>query len=65
MDVNVDIAAGELAKELEPMKIVFLNDKGGMFHGATGEKLDVINLDEASSDTVIYLFIFSYQPLGI
>lgn len=48
LNVNADIAAGELAKELEPMKIVFLNDKGGMFHGITGEKLDVINLDEVS-----------------
>jgi len=46
LNVNADIAAGELAKELEPMKIVFLNDKGGIFHGVTGEKLDVINLDE-------------------
>ncbi|KAG8960536.1 hypothetical protein FRC05_006818 [Tulasnella sp. 425] len=33
-------AAGELAKELEPLKIVYLNDK------VTGEKLDVINMDE-------------------
>jgi N-acetyl-gamma-glutamyl-phosphate reductase/acetylglutamate kinase len=48
LNVNADIAAGELAKELEPMKIVFLNEKGGLFHGVTGEKLDVINLDEAS-----------------
>ena len=48
LNVNADIAAGELAKELEPMKIVFLNEKGGMFHGVTGEKLDVINLDEVS-----------------
>ncbi|KAJ6629373.1 acetylglutamate kinase ARG6 [Mycena sp. CBHHK59/15] len=46
LNVNADIAAGELAKELEPLKIVFLNEKGGMFHGVTGEKLDVINLDE-------------------
>ncbi|KAF8995995.1 hypothetical protein BDQ17DRAFT_1401192 [Cyathus striatus] len=37
---------GQILNELEPMKIVFLNDKGGMFHGVTGEKLDVINLDE-------------------
>ncbi|KAH6897843.1 hypothetical protein BKA70DRAFT_1231195 [Coprinopsis sp. MPI-PUGE-AT-0042] len=37
LNVNADIAAGELAKELEP---------GGLFHGATGDKLDVINLDE-------------------
>ncbi|KAF7304348.1 Acetylglutamate kinase ARG6 [Mycena chlorophos] len=46
LNVNADIAAGELAKELEPLKIVFLNDKGGLFHGVTGEKLSVINLDE-------------------
>ncbi|KZT34426.1 acetylglutamate kinase ARG6 [Sistotremastrum suecicum HHB10207 ss-3] len=46
LNVNADIAAGELAKELEPLKIVYLNDKGGLFHGVTGEKLDVINLDE-------------------
>jgi len=44
--VNADIAAGELAKEIEPLKIVFLNEKGGLFHGVTKEKLDVINLDE-------------------
>ena len=48
LNVNADVAAGELAKELEPLKIVFLNEKGGLFHGVTGEKLDVINLDEVS-----------------
>ncbi|KZW00776.1 acetylglutamate kinase ARG6 [Exidia glandulosa HHB12029] len=46
LNVNADIAAGELAKELEPLKIVFVNEKGGLFHGVTGKKLDVINLDE-------------------
>ncbi|CAG7851818.1 Protein ARG5,6, mitochondrial Contains: RecName: Full=N-acetyl-gamma-glutamyl-phosphate reductase; AltName: Full=N-acetyl-glutamate semialdehyde dehydrogenase; Short=NAGSA dehydrogenase; Contains: RecName: Full=Acetylglutamate kinase; AltName: Full=N-acetyl-L-glutamate 5-phosphotransferase; AltName: Full=NAG kinase; Short=AGK; Flags: Precursor [Serendipita indica DSM 11827] len=46
LNVNADIAAGELAKELEPMKIVYLNEKGGLFHGVTGQRLDVINLDE-------------------
>ena len=46
LNVNADVAAGELAKELEPLKIVYLNDKGGLFHGVTGQKLDVINLDE-------------------
>ncbi|KAG8910130.1 hypothetical protein FRC00_008803 [Tulasnella sp. 408] len=44
--VNADVAAGELAKELEPLKIVYLNDKGGLYHGVTGQKLDVINMDE-------------------
>ncbi|KAI0056352.1 bifunctional acetylglutamate kinase/N-acetyl-gamma-glutamyl-phosphate reductase [Artomyces pyxidatus] len=50
LNVNADIAAGELAKELEPLKIVYLNEKGGLFHGVTGEKLDVINLDEEYND---------------
>lgn len=31
------------------MKIVFLNVKSGVFRGVTGEKISVINLDEASS----------------
>ena len=55
LNVNADIAAGELAKELEPLKIVFLNDKGGLFHGVTGDKLDVINLDE------VRLLLYSYN----
>lgn len=46
LNVNADVAAGELAKEVEPLKIVYLNEKGGLFHGVTGEKLDTINLDE-------------------
>jgi N-acetyl-gamma-glutamyl-phosphate reductase / acetylglutamate kinase len=46
LNVNADIAAGELGKELEPLKIVYLNEKGGLFHGVSGQKLDVINLDE-------------------
>lgn len=53
LNVNADTAAGELSKELEPLKIVFLNDKGGMFHGVTGEKLDVINLDEVCPDIIV------------
>lgn len=46
LNVNADIAAGELAKVLQPLKIVYLNEKCGLFHGVTGKKLDVINLDE-------------------
>ena len=46
LNVNADVAAGELAKEVEPLKIVYLNDKGGLFHGVTGEKITTINLDE-------------------
>ncbi|KAK8843320.1 N-acetyl-gamma-glutamyl-phosphate reductase [Kwoniella newhampshirensis] len=46
LNVNADIAAGELARVLEPMKIVYLNEKGGLFHGVTGKKISTINLDE-------------------
>jgi N-acetyl-gamma-glutamyl-phosphate reductase/acetylglutamate kinase len=28
------------------MKIVYLNEKGGLFHGVTGKKISAINLDE-------------------
>ncbi|KAI9137090.1 Aspartate/glutamate/uridylate kinase [Paraphysoderma sedebokerense] len=46
LNVNADVAASELAKVLEPLKIVYISEKGGLFHGVTGKKLDVINLDE-------------------
>ncbi|KAI8848151.1 hypothetical protein BC829DRAFT_490190 [Chytridium lagenaria] len=46
LNVNADVAAGELASVLEPLKIVYLNEKGGLFHGETKERIDVINLDE-------------------
>lgn len=46
LNVNADVAAGELAKVLEPLKIVYLNEKGGLYHGVTGKLLEVINLDE-------------------
>jgi N-acetyl-gamma-glutamyl-phosphate reductase/acetylglutamate kinase len=55
LNVNADIAAGELAKELEPLKIVFLNEKGGLFHGISDEKLDVINLDEVGRTPAVSL----------
>jgi N-acetyl-gamma-glutamyl-phosphate reductase/acetylglutamate kinase len=50
LNVNADTAAGELAKEREPLKIVVLDDKGGLFHGVTGERLDVVHLDEEYDD---------------
>lgn len=46
LNVNADVAAGELSKVLEPLKIVYLSEKGGLFHGVTGELLETINLDE-------------------
>ncbi|SCV99891.1 LAFE_0B04786g1_1 [Lachancea fermentati] len=50
LNVNADIAAGELARIFEPLKIVYLNEKGGIINGNTGEKVSVINLDEEYDD---------------
>lgn len=46
LNVNADIAAGELARVLEPLKIVYLNEKNGLYHGTTGKRIDTIHLDE-------------------
>lgn len=62
--MNADVAAGELSKELEPLKIVFLNDKGGLFHGVTGEKLSVINLDEVSYVLILKCGIRDIQSIA-
>lgn len=50
LNVNADVAAGELAREFEPLKIVYLNEKGGIINGETKEKVSVINLDEEYED---------------
>ncbi|CEP60077.1 bifunctional acetylglutamate kinase/N-acetyl-gamma-glutamyl-phosphate reductase LALA0_S01e02520g [Lachancea lanzarotensis] len=50
LNVNADIAAGELARIFEPLKIVYLNEKGGIINGNTKEKVSVINLDEEYDD---------------
>lgn len=46
LNVNADVAAGELARTLQPLKIVYLSEKGGLFNGDTKEKISAINLDE-------------------
>ncbi|KAK7972909.1 nicotinate-nucleotide pyrophosphorylase -like protein [Apiospora saccharicola] len=45
LNVNADVAAGELARVLEPLKVVYLSEKGGLF-GEEGNKISAINLDE-------------------
>lgn len=50
LNVNADVAAGELARQFEPLKIVYLNEKGGIVNGNTGEIVSVINLDEEYDD---------------
>ncbi|CAB4254012.1 similar to Saccharomyces cerevisiae YER069W ARG5,6 Protein that is processed in the mitochondrion to yield acetylglutamate kinase and N-acetyl-gamma-glutamyl-phosphate reductase [Maudiozyma barnettii] len=50
LNVNADVAAGELARVFEPLKIVYLNEKGGIINGETHEKISMINLDEEYDD---------------
>ncbi|KAJ9569290.1 Vertebrate-like NAGS Gcn5-related N-acetyltransferase (GNAT) domain profile [Nakaseomyces glabratus] len=50
LNVNADVAAGELARVFEPLKIVYLNEKGGIINGETGERISMINLDEEYED---------------
>ncbi|KAI0476015.1 Aspartate/glutamate/uridylate kinase [Xylariaceae sp. FL0804] len=45
LNVNADVAAGELARVLEPLKVVYLSEKGGLFDG-NKDKISAINLDE-------------------
>ncbi|KAK4219040.1 protein arg-6, mitochondrial [Rhypophila decipiens] len=45
LNVNADVAAAELARALEPLKVVYLSEKGGLFD-ASGSKISAINLDE-------------------
>ncbi|MBE7181606.1 MAG: acetylglutamate kinase, partial [Terriglobus roseus] len=46
LNVNADVAAGEIARALQPLKVIYLSEKGGLFHGVTKEKISAINLDE-------------------
>ncbi|KAK0730027.1 Aspartate/glutamate/uridylate kinase [Lasiosphaeris hirsuta] len=45
LNVNADVAAAELARAIEPLKVVYLSEKGGLFDAA-GQKISAINLDE-------------------
>ncbi|CAF9906524.1 MAG: hypothetical protein GOMPHAMPRED_004766 [Gomphillus americanus] len=45
LNVNADVAAGELARVLKPLKVIYLSEKGGLFYGDTGKKISEINLD--------------------
>lgn len=49
LNVNADVAAGELARKLEPLKVVYLSEKGGLFDGDM-QKISAINLDEEFAD---------------
>jgi len=46
LNVNADKAAAELAKALQPLKIVYLSEKGGIHDKETNKLIEAINLDE-------------------
>lgn len=58
MNFNADIGAGELMEVLQPMKIDFLNEKGGLFHRVSWKKIVVINSDEVSFYVSFFVFVF-------
>ncbi|KAL9102856.1 MAG: hypothetical protein Q9163_002037 [Psora crenata] len=46
LNVNADAAAAEMAKALQPLKIVYLSESGGLFNADKKEIISAINLDE-------------------
>jgi N-acetyl-gamma-glutamyl-phosphate reductase/acetylglutamate kinase len=46
LNVNADKAAAMLARELVPLKIVYLSEKGGIHNKETNKLIEAINLDE-------------------
>jgi N-acetyl-gamma-glutamyl-phosphate reductase/acetylglutamate kinase len=46
LNVNADVAAAELSRALEPLKVVYLSEKGGLYNDETGKKISQIELDE-------------------
>ena len=50
LNVNADLAASELAKAFQPLKIMYLSEKGGLYNGDTKERITAINLDEEYED---------------
>lgn len=50
LNVNADKAAAMLARELVPLKIVYLSEKGGIHDKETHKLIEAINLDEEYED---------------
>ena len=46
LNVNADAAAAEMAKVLQPLKIVYLSESGGIFNPERKEIISAVNLDE-------------------
>ena len=54
LNVNADKAAAMLARELVPLKIVYLSEKGGIHDKETGRLIEAINLDEEYDDSFLF-----------
>jgi len=46
LNVNADVAAGAVARGMESLKVIYLSEKGGLYHGVTKQRISAINLDE-------------------
>ncbi|KAH7090236.1 Aspartate/glutamate/uridylate kinase [Paraphoma chrysanthemicola] len=45
LNVNADVVAAALAREFEPLKVIYLSEKGGLFNAETGKLISHINLE--------------------
>ncbi|KAJ6061132.1 protein arg-6 mitochondrial [Penicillium canescens] len=65
LSVNANVAAGELAGALEPLKIVYLTEKDDLFNGGTGENISAINLNEEYDHLVTQWWVHHGSRLKI
>ncbi|KAI8934803.1 hypothetical protein NX059_008486 [Plenodomus lindquistii] len=45
LNVNADVVAAALAREFQPLKVIYLSEKGGLFNSETGKLISQINLE--------------------
>jgi N-acetyl-gamma-glutamyl-phosphate reductase/acetylglutamate kinase len=45
LNVNADVVAAALAHKFQPLKVIYLSEKGGLFNSETGKLISHINLE--------------------
>lgn len=45
LNVNADVVAAALAHKFQPLKVIYLSEKGGLFNAETGKLISHINLE--------------------
>lgn len=45
LNVNADVVAAALARQFQPLKVIYLSEKGGLFNSETGKLISQINLE--------------------